>query len=168
MDTDVFSYSLKGDTRAALYKPHLQGKLVALSFVTVGELQFWAAKRKWGAKKLADLSTRLRSTVIVPYDLAICETYGSLKAKLEVSGKVVADNDLWIAACAIRHSIPLVTKQPRTFCEDSGSRTDFGSPDSRGDKVAGWAQRDSRIRSNLDRGCHFAIGQPGRPVWTLG
>jgi len=117
VDTDVFSYSLKGDTRAALYKPHLEGKLVALSFVTVGELQFWAAKRKWGAKKLADLSTRLRSTVIVPYDLAICETYGSLKAKLEVSGKVVADNDLWIAACAIRHSIPLVTNNRVHFAK---------------------------------------------------
>jgi predicted nucleic acid-binding protein len=115
VDTDVFSFSLKGDTRAALYKPHLQGKLVALSFVTVGELLFWAKKRNWGARKVADLSTRLRSTIIVPYDLAICETYGSLKAKLQDSGKNVADNDLWIAACAIRHSIPLVSHNRAHF-----------------------------------------------------
>jgi len=115
VDTDVFSYSLKGDTRAALYNKHLQGKLVALSFVTVGELQFWANKRKWGARRVADLATRLRSTVIVPYDLAICETYGRLKAELQTIAKSVADNDLWIAACAVRHSIPLVTNNRKHF-----------------------------------------------------
>ena len=88
---------------------------MALSFVTVGELLFWASKRKWGARKIADLHTRLRSTVIVPYDLALCETYGSLKAKLQESGRVVADNDLWIAACSIRHSIPLVSNNRSHF-----------------------------------------------------
>jgi predicted nucleic acid-binding protein len=93
----------------------MQGKLLSLSFVTVGELLFWASKRKWGARKIADLYTRLRSTVIVPYDLALCETYGSVKAKLQESGRTVADNDLWIAACAIRHSIPLVSNNRAHF-----------------------------------------------------
>jgi predicted nucleic acid-binding protein len=115
VDTDVFSYALKGDTRAALYKCHLQDKLVALSFVTVGELLFWASKKKWGARKIGDLYSRLRSAVIVPYDFAICETYGNLKARLQDAGKVMSDNDLWIAACAIRHSIPLVSNNRPHF-----------------------------------------------------
>ena len=106
---------MKGDTRAALYRPHLQGKVLALSFITVGELLFWAEKRKWGARKIADLYMRLRSTVIVPYDLALCETYGKLKAKLQETGRVVADNDLWISSCAIRHSIPLVSNNRAHF-----------------------------------------------------
>jgi tRNA(fMet)-specific endonuclease VapC len=89
--------------------------LVALSFVTVGELLFWAKKRKWGDRRIADLYTRLNSTVIVPYDLALCETYGTLKAKLQESGRVVADNDLWIAACSVRHSIPLVSNNRAHF-----------------------------------------------------
>jgi tRNA(fMet)-specific endonuclease VapC len=89
--------------------------LVALSFITVGELLFWAQKRKWGDRKIADLHTRLNSTVIVPYDLALCETYGSLKAKLQESGRNVADNDLWIAACSVRHSIPLVSNNRAHF-----------------------------------------------------
>jgi hypothetical protein len=38
LDTDVFSFLMKeGDTRYELYKPHVEGKTVALSFVTVGE-----------------------------------------------------------------------------------------------------------------------------------
>ena len=39
LDTDVFSFFLKAaDTRATLYLPHVRGKTIALSFVTVGEL----------------------------------------------------------------------------------------------------------------------------------
>ena len=86
-----------------------------MSFITVGELHFGAIKRKWSARKIADLSSRLRSIVIVPYDLAICETYGNLRAKLESIGRTTADNDLWIAACAVRHSIPLITNNRKHF-----------------------------------------------------
>ena len=105
------------DTRAAIYRPHVQGKLVAVSFVTVGELLSGAYKKKWGSARIADLNQRLRSVVIVPYDLKLCETYGDLRRKLYEAGRVVAPNDLWIAACAIRHSLPLVSNN-RSHFED--------------------------------------------------
>jgi len=103
------------DTRAAIYKPHVQGKLIAVSFVTVGELLFGAYKKKWGPARVADLNQRLRSVVIVPYDIGLCQTYGDLKATLQESGRVVADNDLWIAACAVRHSITLISNNRAHF-----------------------------------------------------
>jgi predicted nucleic acid-binding protein len=54
IDTDVFSYLMNsGDRRAEVYKKHVQGKTVAISFVTVGELLYGAKKRKWGAKRIA-------------------------------------------------------------------------------------------------------------------
>lgn len=37
LDTNVVSYLLKGDTRAAAYAPLLQGHRLAISFVTVAE-----------------------------------------------------------------------------------------------------------------------------------
>jgi len=38
-DTDVFSYLMKPkDTRGDAYRPHVKGKTVAVSFITVGEL----------------------------------------------------------------------------------------------------------------------------------
>lgn len=86
-----------------------------MSFVTVGELLFGAYRKKWGPARLADLNQRLRSVVIVPYDFALCETYGELKTKLEQSGKIVGANDLWIATCAIRHSIPLISNNRADF-----------------------------------------------------
>lgn len=46
LDTDVFSYLNKpGDTRGDLYRPHVKGKTIALSFISIGELYFWTVKR---------------------------------------------------------------------------------------------------------------------------
>lgn len=116
VDTDVYSHLMKpGDKRGELCKPHLQNRVVAVSFVTVGELLFGAKKRKWGQDRLDDLNQRLRSTLIVPYDREVCNTYADLKAELSAKGKPIADNDLWIAACAVRHSIPLVSNNRSHF-----------------------------------------------------
>ena len=103
------------DPRAKLYLPHLEGRLVAVSFVTVGELLFGAAKSKWGERRIDDLKRRLRAVVIVPYDYELCNTYADLKARLEAAGRRLGDNDLWIAASAVRHGIPLVSNNRRHF-----------------------------------------------------
>ena len=53
--TDVVSFLLKGDTRAHLYRPHLQDKTLALSITTVAELYQRAYVRNWGDRKPARL-----------------------------------------------------------------------------------------------------------------
>ena len=103
------------DTRRAIYLPHVTGKRVAVSFVTVGELLYGATKAKWGQPRLLDLKSRLQAVVIVPYDYEVCLTYGEIKHQLKSKGNNVNDNDLWIAACAIRHSVPLITNNRRHF-----------------------------------------------------
>lgn len=41
LDTDVFSYLLsENDRRADFYRPHVQDKILSVSFVTVGELYY--------------------------------------------------------------------------------------------------------------------------------
>ena len=75
LDTDVFSYLLReGDARGNPYRQHVQGKTVAVSFVTVGELYYGAVKRNWSPKTVASLEQRLRATIIVPYDVEVCKT----------------------------------------------------------------------------------------------
>jgi tRNA(fMet)-specific endonuclease VapC len=116
LDTDVFSYLTKSnDPRADAYRPHVKGKTVAVSFITVGELYFGAENKKWSGKTLSSFLERLKAVVIVPYDIELCKTYGRLKASLRETGIVVADNDLWIAACAVRHSIPLISNNRKHF-----------------------------------------------------
>ena len=119
LDTNVFSYFLRGrDTRADLYGPHIQGQTLAISFVTAGELYYWAERRKWAPGRIASLESRVREGVIIPYDFEICKTYARLKSGLRTAKgthRIVGDNDLWIAACAVRHSIPLITHNRRHF-----------------------------------------------------
>ena len=88
---------------------------MAISFITLGELRYWGYKRKWAKKRWDDLAARLRSTIIVPYDDAVCDVYAELKADLSVAGVVVENNDLWIAACAVRHSLTLITNNRSHF-----------------------------------------------------
>jgi tRNA(fMet)-specific endonuclease VapC len=90
-----------------------------LSFVTIGELLYGAAKVGWSKGKMEKLKARRRSVVIVPYYYAICETYARIKAALP-KGLTIADNDLWIAACAMRHSLPLVTHNRKHFDDIKG------------------------------------------------
>jgi tRNA(fMet)-specific endonuclease VapC len=113
LDTDVFSFLYKASTQAALYAQHVKGKTIALSFVTVGELLLWSKTRNWGAARIADLERRIALTGVIPYDM-------DLKSRIKTIGSPVPDNDLWIAATAIRHSIPLISHNRRNYDEIPG------------------------------------------------
>jgi len=81
----------------------------------VGELLLWPKVRNWGPQKTAELEKRIGLTTVIPYDFALCEKYAELKAKIQKAGSPVPDNDLWIAATAVRHSIPLISHNRRNF-----------------------------------------------------
>ncbi len=118
LDTDVFSYLMRaGDPRGEPYRPHVRGKTIGVSFITIGELYFGAKKKGWSDKTIASLEQHLKAAVIVPYDLEICKTYADLRASLKTQSGTdrVLQNDLWIAACAVRHKLTLVTNNRRHF-----------------------------------------------------
>jgi predicted nucleic acid-binding protein len=120
VDTDVVSYLFKGDTRAEAYRQHLQGKTLAISFMTVAELYQWAYVRNWGERRLTRLEDRLRSYVIVPYDLALCKQWARICADRQNLGKPISVQDAWIAATALRHGCPLVTHNSEDFASIPG------------------------------------------------
>jgi tRNA(fMet)-specific endonuclease VapC len=115
LDTDVFSFLSKPkDSRGELYRPYVAGKMIALSFISVGELFVWTIQRKWSPSRVAALERHLQDVVVIPYDLELCREYGKVKASLPL-GRVLAANDLWIATTAVRHSIPLLTHNKKHF-----------------------------------------------------
>jgi tRNA(fMet)-specific endonuclease VapC len=119
LDTDVFSYHLNAnDRRADFYRPHVQDKILSVSFITVGELYCGAAKRQWGAERVAALEARLATIVVIPYDIEVYRAYATLKGEAKTAtgtDRFVGANDLWIAACAIRHELPLVSNNRKHF-----------------------------------------------------
>ncbi len=115
LDTNVVSYLMKGGPFAEAYSPHVEGRFLAIAFITVGELYFGAEKRKWSVKKRKELETTLRNFVVIPYDHEIARCYGRLVAEQQRKGNSIATNDAWIAACAVRHGVPLVTHNAKHF-----------------------------------------------------
>lgn len=115
LDTNIVSYLMKGEALAAVYRPHVEGRLLAIAFITVGELYFGAEKKNWGEQKRRELETTLRNFVVIPYDHEIARRYGWLVAKRERSGHSITPNDAWIAACTVRHGVPLVTHNAKDF-----------------------------------------------------
>ena len=103
-----------------LYAPHVEGKLLAISFITVGELYFGAEKDRWGVSKREQLETTLRNFVVIPYDHEIARCYGRLVTERQRAGRPIAPNDAWIAACTVRHGTPLITHNPKDFVGISG------------------------------------------------
>ena len=104
-----------GDPRSQPYLRHVQGRITALSLITVGELLFGALWRGWGEQRTTKLKSRLEAAFILPFDHETSATYAHLKDQLHKRGQVLADNDLWIAALAVRHSVPLVSNNRAHF-----------------------------------------------------
>jgi tRNA(fMet)-specific endonuclease VapC len=109
VDTDVVSFLIKGDSRSLAYAPLLQGHSLALSFMTVAELYQWAAVRKWGARRRAQLDQTLNNYLVIPVDIDMCRIWGELRAEQQVAGRTIAPQDAWIAATALRHNLALIT-----------------------------------------------------------
>ena len=115
VDTNVVSYLMRGGDLSEQYRPHVAGQLSAISFVTVGELYFGAEKAGWGVKRRLELEMTLRNFIVVPYDHEIARCYGRVVAQRQRDGRPIAPNDAWIAACAVRHGMPLVTHNAKDF-----------------------------------------------------
>lgn len=78
LDTCIVSYLMRGDQLAEAYAPHVQGRLLSIAFITVGEMYYGAEKASWGEKKRKILETTLRNFVVIPYDHEIARCYGRL------------------------------------------------------------------------------------------
>ena len=120
VDTDVVSFLFKGDTRAQLYRPHLQGKTLALSFMTVAELYQWAYIRNWGEQKLTRLEEQLHAYIIVPYENELCKQWATICVGRQRLGRPISVQDAWIAATALRHGCHLVTHNRDDFADITG------------------------------------------------
>ncbi len=120
VDTDVASFLFKQDTRAELYRPFLEGNLLVLSFMTVAELDRWALERNWGSARRARTEEYLRRFVIYPFDRALCRVWAEASYSARRNGRPIQSADAWIAATALRFSIPLITHNGSDYLGVSG------------------------------------------------
>jgi tRNA(fMet)-specific endonuclease VapC len=107
LDTNIVSAYLKREKSITLRISEID---YFLSPIVVGELYKWA----FGSPRKADLLATVRHFIslseIRRIDEATTERYGIIAADLEARGQPIPDNDLWIAAQAMRYNLILATR----------------------------------------------------------
>ena len=115
VDTDVTSYLLKEDSRAALYRPHLFGLPKMISFMTLAELRRWELQSNWGVKRIRQAREFLNDFTVIYADEELCRLWAKIKSDAYRKGRPIETADAWVAAVALMFDIPLVTNNRKHF-----------------------------------------------------
>ncbi len=107
--TTVVASLLADDGRTHGMSRWLERSVRAISVVTVGEMRSAAISARWGERRLRVLEGHLAGHVILPIDSAVADGWARLRSRCLELGRQKRDNDLWIAATAIRHGLSLAT-----------------------------------------------------------
>jgi tRNA(fMet)-specific endonuclease VapC len=84
-------------------------KVPALSFATVAELWYQAEKADWGEKRRRELGARISGHLNIFPDVRVAMKWAELSSAFRDQLGRGEAHDLWIAATAIVHDIPLIT-----------------------------------------------------------
>jgi len=121
LDTNICIYIAKHNPASVRARfEQLSADVLAMSVITLGELQHGAEKSQARSKSRAALK-QLQSVIQVqPVTEAAAQHYGQIRSALERKGRPIGNNDLWIAAHARAEGWVLVTNNEREFSRVEG------------------------------------------------
>jgi tRNA(fMet)-specific endonuclease VapC len=123
LDTDICIYVRQKRPASLLQRFHaLQPGEAVVSVITYGELLYGAIKRGQMATEREKWRELVHLLPVLPLPVETSEKYGAIRAELEASGKVIRNNDLWIAAHAMAAGLMLVTNNEKEFRRVRGLR----------------------------------------------
>ena len=121
LDTNICIYIAKHNPPAVRARfEQLSADALAMSVITLGELQHGAEKSQARTKALAALEQLQSAIQVMPLTHAVGQHYGQIRSSLERTGQPIGNNDLWIAAHARAEGWVLVTNNEREFCRVEG------------------------------------------------
>lgn len=84
-------------------------EFVSLPVPVVGELRFGALNSKKSEENLTRVESLVSRSQVINVDIATASVYAEVRLRLKRIGKPIPENDFWIAAICIQHSLPLAT-----------------------------------------------------------
>ncbi len=120
IDTNICIYAMK-ETFSLLNQRLLdEQEEIFVSSVTVGELEYGAAKSHWGERTRRVLKSFLANYTIVPFDEFDAIQLGKIRADLSFKGTPIGAYDAMIGAQGIARSLIVVTHNTKEFSRISG------------------------------------------------
>ena len=116
LDTNICIYVLKNSYPALTEKIFSYNpSLIAMSSVTVFELEYGAAKSNWGERTRQRLCQFIAPFTILPFDNDDAVTAGRIRGLLEKQGNTIGPYDYQIAAQGISKGLTVITHNTREF-----------------------------------------------------
>jgi len=108
LDTNALSALADGDEKVAA---HLDDDpLPAVPVIVLGEYRYGIRESRHRADYESWLSENLVRYAVLPVDAATATVYADLRQELKTLGKPIPENDIWIAALARQHRLPVLSR----------------------------------------------------------
>ena len=125
LDTNICIYLMKNTypkltERLFSYSP----SQMAVSSITVFELEYGAAKSQWSEKTRLNLELFLAPFTIIPFDGKDAVIAGQVRRYLEKEGTPIGPYDLQIAAQALSRDMTVITHNVNEFKRVPGIKTE--------------------------------------------
>ena len=123
LDTNICIYAVNG--RYPLLTKHLltiPPDEIYVSSITVGELEYGAAKSKWGDRTRQIMHAFLSNFDVLPFTEQDAVLFGHLRAVLASAGTPMGAYDIMIAAQGISRGLCVVTHNTGEFARVPGIR----------------------------------------------
>lgn len=85
-------------------------EIFVVSAVVIGELYHGAFKSQRIAENLARVEKLIATVDVLSTKASTGRWYGKIRTELQIKGRPIPENDIWIAACALENQLPLVTR----------------------------------------------------------
>jgi tRNA(fMet)-specific endonuclease VapC len=107
---DTNALSAVADDEPAAVRLFSNAASIELPAIVVGEYRFGIAQSRRRKEYEKWLEQLIAATRFLPVDQETTGYYASIRSELKKAGKPISSNDLWIAALARQHRLPLMSQ----------------------------------------------------------
>ena len=108
LDTHAVSALADGDPR--LVRAAAGVTRFSLPVVVLGEFRFGAARSRHRGRYTEWLHKLMQVSRVLPVDADTAVHYAALREKLRQKGRPIPSNDAWVAALALQHRCPVLSR----------------------------------------------------------
>ncbi len=108
LDTNAVSALADGDS--ALARVLADVARFTLPVIVIGEFRFGMARSRHRPRYEQWLASLVTVSTVADVDLDTAAYYARLRDELRTAGRPIPSNDTWIAALAVQHGLPVVSR----------------------------------------------------------